>query len=95
MNLADRDSKIDVLRGIAVLGILLIHTQNAWYLGVGGDLLADEPLHLRDHWLGILSISVIFGILGMNLFFYLSRFCIHLWRLRRKNSSGEFEKLKS
>lgn len=95
MNLADRDSKIDVLRGIAVLGILLIHTQNAWYLGVGGDLLADERLRLRDHWLGILSIPFTFGFLGLNLFFVLSGFCIHLWMLRRKNLSGEFEKVES
>lgn len=91
MTLAERDHKIDVLRGLAVLGVLLIHTQNAWYLGVGSDIPLETRLRLRDHWLGILSIPVTFGFLGLNLFFVLSGLCIHLWTLKRSAASPDWK----
>lgn len=83
MELPNRDGRIDALRGLAVLGVLLLHTQNAWYLGAGSDLAVESMPRLRDHWLGILSIPTTFGFLGLNLFFVLSGLCIHLWTLKR------------
>lgn len=79
-----RNHRIDVLRGLAVLGVLLIHTQNAWYIGSGSDWPGE--VRMRDHWLGVLSIPVTFGFLGVNLFFLLSGFCIHLWTIRQQNN---------
>lgn len=78
----NRDSRIDALRGIAVATVVLLHTQNAWYLGAGGDLLVGDRMHMRDHILGIASIPFSFGFLGLNLFFVLSGLCIHLWWLK-------------
>lgn len=88
MSLSQRNHRVDVLRGLAVLGVLLIHTQNAWYLGAGSDWPSGERLRMRDHWLGILSMPVSFGFLGLNLFFLLSGFCIHLWTVQRQGSFG-------
>lgn len=80
----ERNTKIDVLRGMAVLGVLLIHTQNAWYLGAGNELVEQgRRLRLRETWPGLFSTPVTFGFLGLNLFFILSGLCIHLWTLKR------------
>ncbi len=84
----NRDSRIDALRGIAVIGVVLLHTQNAWFYGSGGDLPIGDRMHMRDHWLGIASIPVTFGFLGLNLFFLLSGLCIHLWWLKKSQDGG-------
>jgi peptidoglycan/LPS O-acetylase OafA/YrhL len=87
---AERDIRIDALRGVAALGVLALHTQNAWYLGVGSDVDPERRLRLMDHWLGIASIPVTFGWLGVNLFFVLSGLCIHYWLLNARASGQEF-----
>jgi peptidoglycan/LPS O-acetylase OafA/YrhL len=88
MTLSERNVRIDVLRGVAVLGVLLIHTQNAWYLAAGNVFVEQGiRLRLRDTWLGMLSAPATLGFLGLNLFFLLSGFCIHLWTLKRQNNA--------
>lgn len=76
-----RDARIDALRAIAALSVLLFHAHNAWYLGVGGEVGANEQLRLRDTWLGLVSSPITLGFLGLNLFFVLSGLCIHSWYL--------------
>ena len=87
---AQRDLRIDALRGTAALGVLALHTQNAWYLGVGADIDPATRLRLLDHWLGLASVPVTFGWLGVNLFFVLSGLCIHHWLLSARVSGREF-----
>jgi peptidoglycan/LPS O-acetylase OafA/YrhL len=87
---AERDVKIDALRGLAALGVLAFHAQNAWYLGSGSDIDPASRLRLMDHWLGIASIPVTFGWLGVNLFFVLSGLCIHYWHLNRAAQGRAF-----
>jgi peptidoglycan/LPS O-acetylase OafA/YrhL len=84
----NRDLRIDVLRAIAVIAVVLLHTQNAWFYGSGGDWPIGDRMHMRDTWLGIASIPVTFGFLGLNLFFLLSGLCIHLWWLKRSHGSA-------
>lgn len=87
---ANRDLRIDALRGGAALAVLALHTQNAWYLGVGADADPGQRLRLMDHWLGMASIPVTFGWLGVNLFFVLSGLCIHYWLLNARAAGKAF-----
>ncbi|MEW6690497.1 MAG: acyltransferase [Pseudomonadota bacterium] len=85
-----RDVRIDVLRAVAALAVLLFHAQNAWYLGVGGELAPGERLRLRDTWLGLASSPLTLGFLGLNLFFVLSGLCIHASYLALRERGGAF-----
>lgn len=85
-----RDARIDVLRAIAALSVLLFHAQNAWYLGMGGDVVIADRLRLRDTWIGLASSPVTLGFLGLNLFFVLSGLCIHAWYLGMRERGGTF-----
>lgn len=86
-----RDIRIDALRGLAALGVLLLHAQHAWYLGVGADVARGPQLRLTEHWLGVLSIPITFGNLGVNLFFVLSGLCIHAWLLGQSARGTAFD----
>lgn len=85
-----RDTRIDVLRAVAALLVLLFHAQNAWYLGVGTDIAASERMRLSDTWLGLASSPLTLGFLGLNLFFVLSGLCIHAWYLSMRERGGTF-----
>lgn len=85
-----RDLRIDVLRAVAALAVLLFHSQNAWYLGVGGETATDERLRMSDTWIGLASSPLTLGFLGLNLFFVLSGLCIHAWYLALIERGGRF-----
>jgi peptidoglycan/LPS O-acetylase OafA/YrhL len=71
-------TSIDVLRGIAAFWVVLYHTWGFFYPNsvttehVVMPRLSDGPLFLLTFFL------IQFGYLGVNLFFVLSGFCIHL-----------------
>ncbi len=90
MTLPERDLRIDALRGVAALAVLLFHAQNAWYLGVGGEIAIEDRLRLRDTWLGLASSPLTLGFLGLNLFFVLSGLCIHAWYLGLRERGAGF-----
>lgn len=85
-----RDLRIDALRAIAALAVLLFHVQNAWYLGFGADIAMGERMRLSDTWLGLASSPLTLGFLGLNLFFVLSGLCIHTWYLGMRERGGKF-----
>ena len=85
-----RDARIDALRAIAALSVLLFHAQNSWYLGVGSDIATADRLRLRDTWLGLGSSPLTLGFLGLNLFFVLSGLCIHAWYLGARERGATF-----
>ena len=84
-----RDARIDALRAIAALSVLIFHAHNSWYLGVGGEVAASEQLRLRDTWIGLASSPITLGFLGLNLFFVLSGLCIHSWYLNHTRARQE------
>lgn len=71
---------IDILRGLATLAVLMVHT-NLWlwkeplgfFNGKAAQLLAEGPL-VKILYLVLFG----FGFLGVPLFFVISGFCIHL-----------------
>jgi peptidoglycan/LPS O-acetylase OafA/YrhL len=88
-----REPRIDAMRGAAALAVLLLHSHHAWYLAVGAGAPPEGRLRLLDHWLGIVTIPITFGNLGVNLFFILSGLCIHAWYLGDRHRGRGFSYL--
>ena len=80
---------IDSLRGLAAFAVVLYHVWNRYYPAATTQAHAGQLPH--SGW-AILTLFLFgFGYLGVNLFFVLSGFCIHLPQARRFRERGSDE----
>jgi len=76
-NPGSRSDAVDALRGIAAIGVVLYHARGFFY--VGGTSALGRGLDLS--WKTIEALATLpfrYGFLGVQLFFVLSGYCIHL-----------------
>lgn len=75
---------LDVLRGIAVFGVVLVHSQSVFFMGGGAEQGLDSP--------ALQALATIFssGRLGVEVFFALSGFLIATIYLERDFSPSNF-----
>jgi peptidoglycan/LPS O-acetylase OafA/YrhL len=76
---SQRLASIDVLRGLAALGVVLFHSTD-------GQVFLEHTASAP--WLPLLAFPLSFGFAGVYLFFVISGFCIHL-RWAKRASVGE------
>lgn len=83
--------KIDALRGIAILGVFLFHTQLELFPGQITDTYSNGRLVVNDLKSILLNFSpVAFGWTGVELFLLISGFLIHLGYLSQPESFKVF-----
>jgi peptidoglycan/LPS O-acetylase OafA/YrhL len=85
------DERIDSLRGLAALGVVLFHVRTELWVGWRGIQAQPELFSQLDHLLAWLGIPMRFMGAGVLLFFVISGYCIH----RPQAEKGKAEMLKA
>jgi peptidoglycan/LPS O-acetylase OafA/YrhL len=85
---------IDVFRGAAALVVAAMHAREITWIGIR-DFWAAHGTHLSPATiLGYSTFPLVWGSIGVPIFFVLSGYCIHrgqaMTRARRANSTGDF-----
>lgn len=73
----DRANTIDSLRGMAALMVVLMHAKGMLWVGISETWARNGLAFDISAWLGYATAPLVFGYLGVPLFFVLSGYCIH------------------
>ena len=73
----ERANEIDFLRGLAALLVVMMHAKGMLWIGISETWLKYGATFNINAWLGYATAPLMFGYLGVSLFFVLSGYCIH------------------
>jgi peptidoglycan/LPS O-acetylase OafA/YrhL len=83
---------IDVFRGIAALAVAAKHAREIMWVGLRESWQLHGGLHASpDALLGYLTFPLIWGSIGVPIFFVLSGYCIHRSQAFARRRDGSFE----
>src|SRR5271165_5749528 len=87
-----RLADIDVFRGIAALAVAAMHTREITWVGFRESWKLHSGLHASpDALLGYLTFPLLWGSIGVPIFFVLSGYCIHRSQARARARTGSFQ----
>ncbi len=87
---SQKNASIDVYRGVAALLVAAFHIRSISWIGVN-DLWHTYGLSLTPQTLlGYATFPIIWGRLGVPIFFVLSGYCIHRGQARQRATTGDY-----
>lgn len=87
-----RLSDVDVFRGIAALVVAALHTREMMWVGIRESWRLNGGLHASPGaLLGYLTFPLIWGSIGVPIFFVLSGYCIHRSQAFVRARTGSFQ----